>query len=284
MDKLELFDWAYLCETEFVVVDIETTGFSYQKGARIIEIGAVKFKDGVISDEYSTFINPQIKIPKKITEITGITNDMVKDSPIIVEVLSDFKKFIGDNLVIAHNADFDWNRFLIPCFKKAGIVAKNKVLDSIILSKKTFPNEKKHKLDELCKRLNVEVEGHHRAINDVKMTGYCYLKMVELNSENIPKDSQINIFEENIAPKEIFNPEVRRVKYWELKNSKKLMYSRHYITIKNGKDYGNIFYDILTETWNNKDYNGDIDFVLVEEKVLSFLKLKNREELNNYRN
>lgn len=285
MKKAELFDWKYLNEREFVVVDIETSGYSYEKGARIIEIGAVKFKDGEIIDEFSTFVNPQLKISNEITNLTGITNEHVKGAPLIVQVLPEFKKFIGDLLVVAHNADFDWNRFLTPCFKLAGVNANNRVLDTLVLSKRTFPNEKKHNLAIMCERLGVEVEGHHRAINDVKMTGYAYLKMIELNKTNIPEeDAQISLFEESIQPKEIFNPEIKRVSYWERANSKRVLYSRHYVVLRNGKYYGNVFYDILTGTWNNKDYNGNIDFNIVEQKVLNFLRLKSISEFKAYRN
>lgn len=287
---MELYNEKFLYEKEFVVLDIETTGFTIEKGGRIIEIGAVKVKDGEIIDKFSSFVNPLIKIPKKITELTNISNDDVKDAPVINNVLLDFYKFIGDRLVIAHNADFDWNRFLVPYFKKCGIIPKNNVLDSIVLSKKVFPKEKSHKLSVLCERLNIPVENHHRAIDDCIMTAKAYLKLIELSKEVGIISSQVNLFDNNndfmnIKPKEIeFKPVIKRVSYWELKNKKgTLQYSRQYIMFKNNNKVGNVFFDVINNCWNNKDYQGEIDFKIIEENVLKFLSLNSIEDLKKFR-
>ena len=90
----------------YVVFDLETTGFS-SKNDRIIEIGAVKIKDGVIIDNFSEFVNPRRPIPYKITELTGINDQMVRDAMIIEDVLPRFINFIGDSVIVAHNAPFD---------------------------------------------------------------------------------------------------------------------------------------------------------------------------------
>lgn len=288
---MEMFNEKFLCEKEFVVLDIETTGFTPEKGGRIIEIGAVKVKDGQVIDEFSTFVNPLIKVPKKITEITGITNEMVANAPVINNVLPKFKEFIGDILVVAHNADFDWNRFLIPFFKKSGIIPTNNVLDTVTLSKKIFPKEKKHNLKSLCERLEIPIENHHRALDDCKITAKVYLKLIELGKENNNISSQIDLFSKdkedevmNIkSNEEQFNPEIKRVSYWELKNSKRLIHSRHYVLFKNGKKFGNVFFDIKNQCWTNKDYIGEIDFKILQEKVLKFLSLKDLEEFSKYR-
>ena len=285
-NKLE-FDFRLLENNEVVVLDIETTGFTPLKGGRIIEIGAVKIVSGKIISEFTTFINPDIKIPNKITEITGITNEMVLKSPKISEVLHEFHKFIGNSLIVAHNSEFDWNRFLLYFFEKIGLFPKNKVVDTQVLSKLTYPKEKKHNLAVLCERLGIEVCGHHRALNDAKMTAKAYLKLCELNRDSFSKNQiGFDLIDKDevveITPK--FDCKIVRVKYWSKSNTKRLLFSRHYVTMRNGKCYGTVYFDIPSKTWYNKDYISDIDFDVVERKVLNFLGLKNRSELCNYRN
>src|SRR5690625_3934279 len=102
----------------FVVIDIETTGFSPDKGGRIIEIAAVRVVHGVIKDKFHTLVDPQLKIPAKITRLTGITNEDVKGQPTAIKVLPELYRFIGDGVVVCHNLSFDWNRFLLRGFEQ----------------------------------------------------------------------------------------------------------------------------------------------------------------------
>lgn len=168
----------------FVVFDIETTGFS-NLNEKIIEIGAVKIKNGKIIDEFSTFINPEINIPIKITELTGITNNMVCKSPIIDNVISDFYKFCKDSIMVAHNIDFDMS-FIRRNGKSFGFEFSNSLLDTIDLCKFLFPELKRYKLNVVAKHLGVSLENHHRAIDDARATAMILIKCFEkLKSKNI---------------------------------------------------------------------------------------------------
>ena len=163
---------------DFVVFDIETTGLS-PKNDMITEIGAVKISKGVIVDRYSQLINPGVKIPKKIIELTGITDDMVKNKPSIEEVLPKFIEFFGDSILVAHNASFDMG-FIIEKFSKVGIEINNTVLDTLELSRELFPNLKSHRLNKVAKHLNVKLENHHRAVDDSEATANILLKCIPL--------------------------------------------------------------------------------------------------------
>ncbi|MPQ42410.1 PolC-type DNA polymerase III [Clostridium tarantellae] len=153
---------------EFVVFDIETTGFS-NKNDKIIEIGAVKVKEGKIIDTFSTFVNPKRHIPYNITELTGITEEMVKDSPSIAEILPDFINFIGDAVVVAHNANFDVG-FIKRNLQVTGLQLNNPIMDTVPLVRFLYPDLKRAKLNVVAKHLGISLENHHRAVDDAKAT------------------------------------------------------------------------------------------------------------------
>ncbi|MFW5998166.1 MAG: PolC-type DNA polymerase III [Bacillota bacterium] len=162
----------------FVIFDLETTGLNAQT-EEIIEIGAVKLQDGKIIDNFSSFIKPNKDIPKKITEITGITEDMVKGSPGKEEVLTDFKDFIQDCVLVAHNADFDYS-FLRNNFKKCDLLDKDySLLDTLGLSRALLPDLKNHKLNTLTEHFKINLEDHHRALNDAEATGKLFLELID---------------------------------------------------------------------------------------------------------
>ena len=123
---------------DYVVFDIETTGFSPSKD-RIIEIGAVKVTDGKITEKFSTFINPRIPIPFEIEKLTGITDAMVLDAEDITAVLPKFLEFCGDAVLVTHNASFDVN-FITKNAERMGIVIEPTVLDTVTLARQLLPN------------------------------------------------------------------------------------------------------------------------------------------------
>lgn len=276
-----IYDWEVLSSNEFVVLDIETTGFSPAKGSRIIEIGAVKIVDNKVVDEFSTFVNPQIKIPKKITEVTSITNEMVENAPVIGKALLDFHNFLGNAVVVAHNASFDWDRFLIDGFAKVGVKVNNKVVDTQDLSKITFTENKKHNLKDMCGYLGIEVENHHRAIDDAKMTAKALLKFLEIHKENIPDKK--TIVKELIKEQES-KITIKKVKYWQKANTKRILFQRLYINLFCDGAFGNVYFDIPTKCWYVKECAKPVDLGLVEKKVLEFLGFKNVDELCEFRN
>lgn len=163
----------------FVVFDIETTGLSRETEG-ITEIGAVKLKDGKITDRFSTFVNPEKLISAEITKLTGITNDMVADAPVIRDVLPQFLDFCGDAVLVAHNANFDTGFIRVNAERKCGIEVKNTVLDTLELARTLLPELNKHKLDIVCEHLGVSLEGHHRAVNDAEATAEVFLKFIDM--------------------------------------------------------------------------------------------------------
>ena len=151
-----------------MVFDIETTGFS-SKNDKIIEIGAVKLKDGEIVDSFSTFVDPKVNIPYKITELTSITQNMVNGQPTIDEVLPKFMEFVGDSVLVAHNAAFDVG-FIKKNLMDMGKTLKNPVMDTVPLARYLYPDLKKVKLNLVAKHLGISLENHHRAVDDAKAT------------------------------------------------------------------------------------------------------------------
>jgi len=167
-----------LDDATYVIFDMETTGLSAVYNT-IIEIGAVKIKNGTVIDRFETFVDPKETISNKITEITGITNEMVQGAPELREVLPRFKAFMEDSILVAHNARFDLG-FLNMGLKKIGDQeVTNPVIDTVELARFLYPKMKNYKLNTLCKAFNIELVDHHQALNDAEATGYLLWKMVK---------------------------------------------------------------------------------------------------------
>lgn len=169
-------------DTTFVIFDIETTGLSQHADA-ITEIGAVKVKNGEILDRFSTLINPQRNIPEKIVQLTKITNEMVADAPTIDMELTKFLDFIGDSILVAHNADFDMGFIRSASKKHYNKLVDNTVVDTLELAFTLLPELKNHKLDTICSALEVSLEGYHRAVNDAEATSQVFFKFIEMMKE-----------------------------------------------------------------------------------------------------
>lgn len=161
----------------YIAFDLETTGLSSSNDS-IIEIGAVKIKNGYETEYFSSFVNPGIKIPYRIVELTGINDEMVKDADDIGVVLRKFKEFVGDAVLAAHNANFDIS-FVKSSAEKIGIEFNNPVLDTIPLCKYMYPELKRYKLNIVCKHLNISLENHHRAVDDAGAAAKIMLKCFE---------------------------------------------------------------------------------------------------------
>ena len=168
-------------DKEYIVLDIETTGLSFRT-EKITEIGAVRVKDGEIVDTFETFVNPEIPIPERIVELTGITDEMVKDADTIDKVMPKFLEFIGDLKLVAHNAEFDVG-FLKYNAEELGLKMDNEYIDSLALSRQLFPEFKKHKLGILAEKFGIKVENAHRALDDVKTLVKVYFKLIEKYNE-----------------------------------------------------------------------------------------------------
>ena len=165
----------------YVVFDLETTGFSPIQD-KIIEIGAVKVERGVITERFSTFVNPKIPIPFKITQLTSITDDMVVDAETIDVVLPKFLDFIGDAVLVAHNAGFDVS-FIEQICRYQEIEREFISLDTVALARVLLPTLSKYKLNVVAKALNISLENHHRAVDDAGATAEIFVRFVEMLKE-----------------------------------------------------------------------------------------------------
>ncbi|EMT40166.1 DNA polymerase III, alpha chain, Gram-positive type [Thermoanaerobacter thermohydrosulfuricus WC1] len=178
-------------EDEFTVFDIETTGLS-NINDEIIEIGAVKIKEGKIIDTFETFVNPKIPISSFITKLTGIDESMVKDAPSIEEILPKFLEFASNSVLVAHNANFDVS-FIKSKAKKFNLNVNNAVLDTLELSRHLYKDLKNYKLDTLADHLQVKLEHHHRAVDDAMATAEIFIKTIDrLKELGVEKVKDIN--------------------------------------------------------------------------------------------
>ncbi len=188
---------------EYVVFDLETTGLMKETD-KIIEIGAVKVKNGEITERFSSFVNPRVKLSDKIIELTGITDDMLENEPDEDIIMPQFLKFFGNSVLVAHNANFDVG-FVRQWAKKKGVEINNTVLDTVELSKVLFPELSRYKLDVVAKHLNISLENHHRAVDDAFCTAEIFVKCIDiLKQRNIDSLDGVNILaSENIDVKKL---------------------------------------------------------------------------------
>ncbi len=176
-----------LNKATYVVLDLETTGLSCVYN-RIIEFGAVKVEHGTVVDDIDILIDPEVLITAKISELTGITNQMIKGKPKIEEALPRILDFIGDAILVTHNANFDFN-FLQESLKRCGMpILNNPVIDTLALSRYLFPESKSHTLGSVCRNLEIEYDEDeaHRADYDAKVLNDAWQPMlVRLTKSNM---------------------------------------------------------------------------------------------------
>lgn len=179
-------------QNEYIVLDFETTGIC-PSFARVIEVGAVRVKNNKIVDSYKTLCNPGINIPYFITEITGLTNSMVKNAPYPEDIMPDIKNFITDLPIIAHNANFD-SKFLTAEMNRINHSIKNSFLCTLLLSRRLIPDLPTYKLGylkEYIKFKSPKNHKSHRALDDVLVTvslwGYLLdiINKIVQNKQNI---------------------------------------------------------------------------------------------------
>lgn len=168
-------------DTTYCVLDLETTGFSFRT-EKITEVGIMKYKNGEVIDSFEIFVNPEKPIPYQVVEVTHITDDMVKDAPTIEEVFPKILEFVGDSVLVAHNADFDIG-FLKHNASLLGYKLENTYLDTLRLAKDLFPTYKKYKLGIIAENLGIKVEVAHRALDDVDTTVKVFRIMMDMLKE-----------------------------------------------------------------------------------------------------
>jgi len=163
---------------EFVAFDLETTGLSAENDT-IIEIGAVLFSGGKEQKRFQTFVDPQRKLTPEIVSLTGITDDMLAGAPLIDEVLPQFLAFVGDRVVVAHNAKFDTGFIRAAC-RKQGIAYNLTAADTLSLSQHLMPQLNRYKLDIVAKALKLPNFNHHRAVDDSNICGQIMVKFLQM--------------------------------------------------------------------------------------------------------
>ena len=165
---------------DYVVMDMEMTGLSAYRD-KIIEIGAVKVRQGKVTETFDTLLNPNTEISEKIREITGITNEMVKGKPYREEILKDFLLFIGNDMLIGHNLKFDY-AFLKQSAYECGESwwkEKHYGVDTLKIARKMMPQDCSKRLEDLCRQYGIETDNHHRALDDAVMTEKLYRRLCQ---------------------------------------------------------------------------------------------------------
>lgn len=168
-----------LIKETYVVFDLETTGLDFMNNG-ITEIGAVKIVDGKVAEEFTTLVKPDYKITAENVAITGITEEMVKDSPKIGAVIPDFMKFIDGAVLVAHNADFD-TKFIKRFAGAEEYEIKNKILDTLEIARANLPMLKKHDLHTLADHFGI-VFHHHRALSDAYATAEVFIELMKIKN------------------------------------------------------------------------------------------------------
>ena len=173
-----------LSEVTFIVLDLETTGASPANGCAITEIGAIAVRGGEVLEEFSSFVNPQVALPEYIVNLTGITDEMLVDAPLISEVFPDFIDFIDrhENVhLVAHNAPFDIGFLKAAATALSHIWPKYEVIDTVKLARRVIDRSEipNYKLGTLSQFFETKALPNHRALDDVKTTVEVLHRLIE---------------------------------------------------------------------------------------------------------
>ncbi len=179
------------------IIDTETTGLDTQC-CDIIEIAVVKVRNSVIVDEYQSLINIDYELPEYITELTGITNDMLKNAPYCTTVFKEFKEFIGDDILIGHNVHFDINFLYDNLEEVFGVHLTNNFVDTLRICRKLYPDEKHHRLSDMTTLLNIPVDIAHRALDDCRTT---FALLNQCKQEALHQYGSVDVFESSFKKK-----------------------------------------------------------------------------------
>ncbi len=210
--------------TTYCVLDLETTGFSATT-EKITEVGIMKVKDGEVIDEFSCFVNPEKHIPERVTEVTHITDEMVKDAETIDKVFPKILEFLGDSVIVAHNAGFDVG-FLKQNAKNLGYKFDYTSVDTLSLAQDLFPEYKKYKLGKIAENLGIKVEVAHRALDDVDTTVKVFKVMLDmLAKRGAKKVDDID----RVSRTE----EAKKEEYKKLKTYHAIILAKNYVGLRN---------------------------------------------------
>lgn len=171
----------------FIAFDLETTGV-FSGIDRIVEIGMVRFENGKPIDKFACLVDPKMHIPEAASRVNGISNDMVEGKPTIDSLLGPITEYCKDDVLVAHNANFDY-QFLLADFKKYNIeTPQGLIFDTLPLSRKVFPGLMSYKLATIAKHLNINTDVLHRADDDARYCGYVFHQILERLYQGIQPD------------------------------------------------------------------------------------------------
>ena len=214
-------------DTTYCVFDLETTGISHIT-EKITEIGAIKIKNGEIVDTFETFVNPEKPIPEEVVNVTHITDDMVKDAETIDKIMPKFLDFIGDSVLVAHNADFDIGYLKYNC-EKLNLNFDNSHIDTLRLAKSIYPEFGRYNLGYIAEKLKIKVDVAHRALDDVKTLVQVFKEMILKAKDNKAKtiDDFDNVFETDFRKLPTYHMIILAKNYIGLRNLYKLVSYSH---------------------------------------------------------
>ncbi len=289
-------------QKNFVICDTESTGFAPNDiHGKLLQVAAIKVDlyHDTTQEQFDTFINPELpylkprkahpdelrrgKIPKKIVELTGITDDMVKDAPPAREALKDFSDFIGeDTVMVYHNAPHDV-MFLHYFGSKVRLDFRSMpVIDTCVLAKYLWPNEPKkggYKLENLAKKLGIEDKNHHNAYNDVEVT----LELLKIEiKELIKREGVRKLYSyEQLVPYKAtdgsMDLRIGKMNCWTGSDkSKKRIYITVSKTVGDSTEFANVYFDFIKGEWGQKKNEGDMpiyDFTPIQDAAMTLLGL-----------
>ncbi len=214
-------------DTEYCVFDLETTGISHIT-EKITEVGIIKMKNGEVIDTFECFVNPEKPIPEEVVAVTHITDDMVKDAETIDKVMPKILKFMGNSVLVAHNADFDIGFMKYNC-EKLGLELNNTYIDTLRLARAIFPDFSRYKLGIIADKLGIKVDVAHRALDDVKTLVAVFKEMIERAKDKNAKtiDDFDNVFEADFRKLPSYHAIILAKNYIGLKNLYKLVSYSH---------------------------------------------------------
>lgn len=213
-----------LDDATYCVLDLETTGISITT-EKITEVGIMKVKNGEVIDEFEIFVNPEKPIPQRVVEVTNITDEMVKDAETIDKVFPKILEFVGDSIIVAHNASFDVG-FLKHNAKLLGYEFNNTYIDTLPLAKDLFPDLKKYKLGKIADSLGIEVDVAHRALADVDTT----VKVFNVMLKKLKAKGINTVDEIDSATKD---PEAQKEEFKKQRSYHAIILAKNYVGLRN---------------------------------------------------
>ena len=254
----------------YTIIDVETTG----KSNRLTEISIFKFDGDTVIDEFTSLINPITFIPAHIVALTGIDNNLVADAPLFEDIAQQILDITEDTVFVAHNVNFDYNA-IGGEFKKLGIEFNRKKLCTVRLSRRLLPGHRSYSLGKLCKDLNIDLVGRHRARGDAEATVKLFQLMLEqpeadaVFKEFLNKNSREATLPPNL-PKETFEALPTTAGIYYFKNKKgKVIYVGKAINIK--KRVLSHFYSKTKKAQDMVRETGDIDFETSGSELIALL-------------